>query len=53
MRQRDHQEFMVFLAVYAHRDALRVHAIKKHAWCIDTNAPVTQETLNVLKLKMQ
>jgi len=30
-----------------------VHSIKKHAWCIDTNAPVTQEAVNALKLKTQ
>jgi len=39
--------------VLSRRDALRVHSIKKHAWCIDTNAPVSPEAVNALKLKTQ
>jgi len=39
--------------VLSRRDALREHSIRKHGWCIDTNAPATQEALNALKQKTQ
>ena len=39
--------------VLSRRDALRDHSLRKHGWCIDTNAPATEEALKALKSKTQ
>jgi len=39
--------------VLSRRDALRDHSLKKHGWCIDTNAPVTEEAIRTMRENAQ